>query len=730
MSSDGDSGRGGVHNYGGVWGNVNSGPGTQYNFRGETIYVNLEAARKVAQHQPNRAPRDAIGRVAELADLREALAKRPCVAITGVGGIGKSTLAAMLGADAAAYTHHCWRNLSDNATDFSSFVQAALATLGLAFDPREIPQPAEQAEYLVEILAANADKVRLLLVVDNFESVIAADGSLALGWGEMLDRASHNLGPSRLLLTSRQFPHLAQGQEPRRFALGGLAIADGVALLQQLGVAGELARLQEVVTRAGGHPLALRFLADLIANEGYTLAQLLALPIWDERIAERLLDKIYPHLPAAQQQTLQYFSLFERPTAPATIAAILEKLLPQRGRQGGGVQDEPTIRHYADALAERSLLDGSGGSYTAHPIVRSYAHHLLPDPAAHHRAAATYFLQQYAASHPDAHSHPARNLADVQPLLDAFDQLCAAGDFEDAATVLYGISLEYMSGGDWTALHGMLSRWSEFSREMVMDDLLVNAPAGALRDSSRANALGNLGIAYDALGEYDKAIEHHNQHLALAQQIGDRQGEANALGNLGNAYQLLGEYDKAIENMSRVLEIMRQIGDRQGEASALGNLGTAYQSLDEYDKAITYHTDSLEIKRQIGNRQGEANALGNLGNAYQLLGEYDKAIMYHIHSLEIKRQIGDLAGQSRAWNNMGVALESLKHYRDALTCYFKALSIKERLGDPHSIKRTRNNIADIRAAVGEGDWAAVEAQARQLADDANWVPAPSGSDED
>ena len=53
--------------------------------------------------------------------------------------------------------------------------------------------------------------------------------------------------------------------------------------------------------------------------------------------------------------------------------------------------------------------------------------------------------------------------------------------------------------------------------------------------------LGNLGLAYAALGDSKKAIEYHEQALAIAREIGDRRGEGNALGNLGLAYAALGD---------------------------------------------------------------------------------------------------------------------------------------------------------------------------------------------
>ena len=49
--------------------------------------------------------------------------------------------------------------------------------------------------------------------------------------------------------------------------------------------------------------------------------------------------------------------------------------------------------------------------------------------------------------------------------------------------------------------------------------------------------LGNLGSAYAGVGDFSKALDYQQQHLAIAREVGDRQAECNALGNLGRAYQ-------------------------------------------------------------------------------------------------------------------------------------------------------------------------------------------------
>ena len=67
------------------------------------------------------------------------------------------------------------------------------------------------------------------------------------------------------------------------------------------------------------------------------------------------------------------------------------------------------------------------------------------------------------------------------------------------------------------------------------------------------------------MGGYRKATEYHEKHLKIAVEISDRGGEGGAYGNLGNAYQSLGDYLNAIEYHEKALKIGVEIGDRGGE---------------------------------------------------------------------------------------------------------------------------------------------------------------------
>jgi CHAT domain-containing protein len=191
--------------------------------------------------------------------------------------------------------------------------------------------------------------------------------------------------------------------------------------------------------------------------------------------------------------------------------------------------------------------------------------------------------------------------------------------------------------------------------------------------------LGNLGLAYRALGNYAKAIEFLQQQLDIAREIQDRQEEGNALGNLGVTYGNLGNYAKAIDYLQQQLNIAREIKDRQGEGNALGSLGNAYCSLGNYAKAIDYLQQQLDIAKEINNRQQEGNALGSLGNAYSLLKNYDKAIKYYQQWLDIARTIKDRQGEGLALNNLALALQESGNFTAATENLIDGIKVRESL---------------------------------------------------
>jgi len=138
-----------------------------------------------------------------------------------------------------------------------------------------------------------------------------------------------------------------------------------------------------------------------------------------------------------------------------------------------------------------------------------------------------------------------------------------------------------------------------------------NIQAGQAWASARAaqdHEAARLCSDYPDAGAYCLALRQHPRDyirwleaaLAAARRLGNRGAEGRHLGNLGYAYDDLGDFRRAIEYYEEALVIHRSFGDQRGEGSVLGNLGLAYANLGETRRAVECYEEALAINRKIG----------------------------------------------------------------------------------------------------------------------------------
>jgi len=237
----------------------------------------------------------------------------------------------------------------------------------------------------------------------------------------------------------------------------------------------------------------------------------------------------------------------------------------------------------------------------------------------------------------------------------------------------------------YTALYVLFLRQPARERIKWLEAAL-NAARKLRSRTYEAAAFGNIGIAYENLGENRRAIEFYERQLLIVREIGERRSEGGLLGNLGIAHASLGEYHRAVGFHEQALEISREFGDRLSESQDLGNLGNAYYSLGENRRAIEFHEQALVISRDIGDRLSESQDLGNLGNAYRALGDYHTAIEFHKKSLLVAHEIGDRQGEGVGLINSALDLDAQGERSEAIRRAEQALIILEQIESPDAEK--------------------------------------------
>lgn len=191
----------------------------------------------------------------------------------------------------------------------------------------------------------------------------------------------------------------------------------------------------------------------------------------------------------------------------------------------------------------------------------------------------------------------------------------------------------------------------------------------------QAQAYNNLGIPYNFLGDYLKAINCFKEALRLNEEIEDPELEAGCYVNMGISYAEMGRIDESIELTEKALNIYDQVFDIEGQISCYLSLGTAYDGKGEFEIGIEYFHKALELARQYGDPYSESACLSDLGTAYNIAGKYEKALKFHKKALEMKVNTADRMGQAVCYTGLGDSYNGLEQFEKALENYLKSVAI-------------------------------------------------------
>lgn len=327
------------------------------------------------------------GRETELATVTQWLGDASCrvVALVGIGGVGKTALAAQaIGRMAAQFELVIWRSLL-NAPAVETVLRACVNTLSA----QQLGEWPTSLDAQLDLLFTYLRQRRCLLVLDNLESILPGNETTAqaradyAGYGQLLLRLGQARHASVLLLTSREEPPefarlTTNDSRPgavRTLHVQGLTNVAAQTLLQQHGMTGaqSTSDLEALVQHYSGHPLALKLVADAIRDfYGGDVEAFLGeeAPLFADIRA--VLTEQFGRLAPLEQEILLWLAI-ER--APVTLATLQTDLFQSPARWA--------VLEAVRNLRRRSLLETHANSFTLQNVITEFLTSYLVDEVRH-----------------------------------------------------------------------------------------------------------------------------------------------------------------------------------------------------------------------------------------------------------------------------------------------------------------------------------------------------------
>lgn len=636
-----------------------------------------------------------FGREAELARACGLLDQPGCRLLTllGPGGSGKTRLA---------------RRVVETLQEWGTFPDGIFfSTLEAVSDPgllpgvlvRELgaraPSHGDEWQHLSQVAGSR----RLLLVLDNFEQLRGAAGSI-----ENLLAATEEL---RILVTSRE--RLGLPQE-HMLPLAGLPLPEmdptweaawefaGVRLFSEralraqplLDLPSQSEAILRICRRLDGMPLALELAA--------TLMRLMPAAELDSLLNRGLdvLGASASDLPARQRSLRTVFETSWRLLAPAEQAALARLSV----FRGGFRHEAAAAVAHADLNILGALLDkswlavGPDGRFNQHPHLHEFAHARLTDDAGDLLATCNRHADWLIDFAEDTKLHlrgeraahyMARTAEELANLRAALDFLAKQSDWRRSLRLGVALAHYWESQGYYQEGYRYLTAALEGATETERNVVSAHLRAGYLALRRREDSVAH--------GHFERA-------LAGAEGLPDEALKADALLGLGIELRIRG--DDPVTARSLFQDALRHAGnggDKAISSEALRQLAALNTTQGHYPQARALLEEASQLDEEAGNRPGLLGTLAVLGMVLDYLGESGRVRLINERALALAKELGHRHAEAIVLINLGLAADPASE--EALDLYGQSLAIFRELGEPDGISNQLANLASVHHLRGE-----------------------------
>ncbi|MFN6569917.1 tetratricopeptide repeat protein [Dendronalium sp. ChiSLP03b] len=535
------------------------------------------------------------------------------VLIHGMGGLGKSSLAARLCDRLPNFERVVWVGRIDEA----SLVSRLTEKLDDNEQRKSLQNYDEELRFRLRRVfqQLHEEAKPFLLVLDDFEVNLeprnesyvlqaeAAEVMKGLVWAIRENSTSH-----RIIITCCYDFEFTQLQHFHKQPLDALQGADLQKKFNRLPAFSAKSQVDEALKfqaqkLADGNPRLLEWLDKILQNITVDQAIILNSLEADRRVELReqvLAEALLQQMDATMREMLSRGMVFELPVPRSALAAVCDTI--------------PNLEHYINRVVALGLWEVSHNR--ALRVPRILPVQLPVNGEALHKQAAEVLYRLWwqevitAIEEQQLEIHRLALLAKVDK-------------------IVVKIAGKLAQSWDSQSRFREAFQLCKSTLELVEDYLVLH----------------ELARCEHELGDISKAQEHYQQALNICS-AEDEEEKAAIIHNLGQLKANTGEITGAIALYQQSLAITKQIGNVHGKAATLHEMGKLKANTGEITEAIALYQQSLAITKQIGNVHGKAATLYEMGKLKANTGEITEAIALYQQSLAITEKIGDVQTQA------------------------------------------------------------------------------------
>ena len=674
-----------------------------------------------------------FGRKEELAKLNEYILnpEYPLISITGIGGIGKTSLALAAGRQVVSgeqpvtneqrsFPDGVWfiylEGIDDGVPEKVKEEVAALigSAMGLYFHG--------ESDLWTQLLGQLAGK-NLLLILDNIEQFLTVASDLIV---ELLEAGKG----IHLLTTSRTTVPLAASVA---FPLSGLETPTEIS---EETLQNESVRLfAERVARLPSHFDLEKHLAEVVAICQFLEGMPLGIELAAASVGKLLVSEIMPAL--KNNLRLINSSRYDLPDRQRTLHAVFEytwQLLDRR-EQALLVHISVFRGGFTRPAAEAVAYDiGSGlynlhlhallnrdetGRFRMHPLLRQLAGEKLSgtEMVETRNRHSSYFSGLIGSFETELRGGVGREaIQTIFPeqanLRAAWQHTVQSGQWQTIANCLDSAhyffqrkgfyseegflvdsaidTLQFAVEADNVSLTSLLSRLLAFKAILYYklakfeEGMRIAEQACELAQSVKdagIEALARIAIGILLYRDHARALSQYEQVVALAKIAEDPFLEADGLSEIGKHLSWQGKNEQARESLEYALALCQSLPYKSGELDTLISLAAVAGSQENHVESIAYEEQALQLSRLLGDVAKEALVLGNTAVSLAVLGDLVGRQRYQKEALATRRRLNLPTDICMTVGELGYTSIELGDYASAESFLTEALEIATQIKD-------------------------------------------------